>query len=397
VFLATLQGLISASGHNFAHLKYILILLIIAMASTPPMSPREPGFEIKTKHKEAIRQLYKRAKFPIERLMAEYHLGKSTICKILSYDAPERARPTRTGRPQLLSDARVDEIIEYLSSSWDNRVLNFVELQKQLGLECTPGTLEFRLKQRGYYRCTACQKPYLTADQVIARFLWAIAHIFWHIEWFKVLWSDEVTFLVGGRTVKQKVTRKKGERNHPTCIQHQLHRGHTTPVNAWGAIGYGYKSPLIFVHGTGKTGALKQSDYLAQILEPHIQSILETFAEITHQLQPSVEPLFIEDGNPAHGHKSTNNCCQRFRTKHGIILMPYPSTSPDMNPIEKCWRYIKQALHRRRKQPTTVAEMEAAVTEEWERIPQEWINDLISKQEYWVTVLMERHGWSTPN
>ena len=98
------------------------------MASTSPMSPREPGFEIKTKHKEAIRQLYKRAKFLIERLMAEYHLGKSTICKILSYDAPERARPTRTGRPQLLSDARVDEIIEYLSSSWDNRVLNFVKL-----------------------------------------------------------------------------------------------------------------------------------------------------------------------------------------------------------------------------------------------------------------------------
>ena len=78
--------------------------------------------------------------------MAEYHLGKSTICKILSYDAPERVRLTRTGRPKLLSDARVDEIIEYLSSSWDNRVLNFVKLQKHLGLECTPGTLEFRLK-----------------------------------------------------------------------------------------------------------------------------------------------------------------------------------------------------------------------------------------------------------
>jgi len=41
--------------------------------------------------------------------------------------------------------------------------------------------------------------------------------------------------------------------------------------------------------------------------------------------------------------------------------------------------------------------MEVAVREEWERIPQQWINDLILKQEHWVTVLMERHGWSTPN
>lgn len=56
----------------------------------------------------------------------------------------------------------------------------------------------------------ACQEPYLTAAQVLARFLWAIAHIFWHEEWLKVLWSDEVTFLIGGRTAKEKVTRKRG-------------------------------------------------------------------------------------------------------------------------------------------------------------------------------------------
>ncbi|PVH69288.1 hypothetical protein DL98DRAFT_383181, partial [Cadophora sp. DSE1049] len=226
------------------------------------------------------------------------------------------------------------------------------------------------------------------------RLLWAIAHIFWTIEWLKVLWSDEVTFFVGGRTVKQRVTRKRGERTCPTCIQHQFHRGHTTPVSAWGAIGYGYKSPLVFVNGTGKKGAFKQMDYLSQILQPHIESIINAFAIVTHKLRPVglVNPLFMEDGNPAHGHKSKTNCCAKFRTVHGIILMPHPSTSPDMNPIEKCWRKIKQALHRRRKQPTTVAEMEAMVLEEWARIPQEWIDSLILKQEHWVNVLIERHG-----
>ena len=144
------------------------------------------------------------------------------------------------------------------------------------------------------------------------------------------------------------MTRKRGERTCETCIQHQLHRGHTTPVNAWGAIGYGYKSPLLFIHGTSKLGAFKQKDYLAQILQPHIQPILEAFAAITHRLRPLVEPLFMEDGNSAHGHKSTTNCCARWRTAYGIVLMPHPSTSPDMNPIEKCWRRIKQALHRRK-------------------------------------------------
>jgi transposase len=156
-----------------------------------------------------------------------------------------------------------------------------------------------------------------------------------------------------------------GDANGYTIPHTEFHRGHTTPVNAWGAIGYGYKSAPIFVDGTGKKGAFKQVDYLTQVLEC-LQLILEAFALITHQLRPAVEPLFMEDGTSAHGHKSTSNCCARYRTKHGIILMPHPSTNLDMNPIEKCWRWIKQALHRRQHQPTTKAEMRQAVLEEWE-------------------------------
>ena len=86
-----------------------------------------------------------------------------------------------------------------------------------------------------------------------------------------------------------------------------------------------------------------QKDYLAQILEVYLQPILEAFAAKTHELCPSAKPLFIEDGNSAYSHKSTGNCCAKWRTKHGIILMPHPSMSSDMNPR------IKQALHRRRR------------------------------------------------
>jgi transposase len=196
------------------------------------MPEHQKGFEILTKHKEAIRQLNGYAKIPIDRLMRRYKLGRTTVKQILAYDKPERARITRTGRPHKLSDQQVNDIIEYCSESWEHRILDYTLLHDELELTCSVKTLERRLKQRGYYRCVACQKPYLTAAQVIARLLWAIAHIFWHVEWLKVLWSDEVTFYVGGRTVKERVTRKRGERCHPTCIQHQFHRGHTTPVNA---------------------------------------------------------------------------------------------------------------------------------------------------------------------
>jgi hypothetical protein len=59
-----------------------------------------------------------------------------------------------------------------------------------------------------------------------------------------------------------------------------MHRGHTTPVHAFGAIGYGYKSPLLFITGSGKNSAFTQKDYLAQVLKPSIKAILADFEAI---------------------------------------------------------------------------------------------------------------------
>ena len=86
-----------------------------------------------------------------------------------------------------------------------------------------------------------------------------------------------------------------------------MHQGHTTPVHAFGAIGYSYKSQLIFIKGTGKNGAFTQENYLAQVLKPAIEGILAAFGAVTATL--GLEAQFMEDGNPVHGHKSTTNPC----------------------------------------------------------------------------------------
>ena len=87
----------------------------------PPITPpldfnHKLGYEIPMKYKEAIRQLYDFAKVPIELLMDWYHLGRSTIVKVLDYDKPEHTRRKR-GSATILSDKKVDEIIEYLLTS----------------------------------------------------------------------------------------------------------------------------------------------------------------------------------------------------------------------------------------------------------------------------------------
>jgi hypothetical protein len=84
-----------------------------------------PDYEILTKHKEVIRQLYKFAKIGLQQLEGHYDLTYTTIRKILEYDVPKRMRLTCTSRPQeSLNVQEVRDIIEYISTNHSIRVLN---------------------------------------------------------------------------------------------------------------------------------------------------------------------------------------------------------------------------------------------------------------------------------
>jgi len=58
---------------------------------------------------------------------------------------------------------------------------------------------------------------------------------------------------------------------------------------------------------------------------------------------------------------------------------------------------MKHRIHNRQYQPKNEAEMEEALFEAWDVIPQEFINKLILKQHFWVNELVKRRGWSIAN
>lgn len=128
------------------------------MTTTPPLLDFQhlPSYEILTKYKEAIRQLHWFSHVPVLMIQARYHLNESSIRRILSFDYLERRRPNRTSLAFLLLNVKVDEIINYLSESWEYRILNYNVLRAKLKLKCFISTLERRLKQRGYFRYMAC-------------------------------------------------------------------------------------------------------------------------------------------------------------------------------------------------------------------------------------------------
>ena len=156
----------------------------------------------------------------------------------------------------------------------------------------------------------------------------------------------------------------------------------------WGAISYNWKSPLVFLEGTGKKGVGGQ-DYYDQVLEPVVGPAFNGLLGYSGYEKGG---LYVEDHAPVHG---TRGLLVEAKQVLGIPLHERPSCSPDLNRIENVWRLLKQRIKARSRFPSTVAEMRAAVQEEWDKLePAQW-NKYIKEMPARIAQVHERRGMQT--
>ena len=89
----------------------------------------------------------------------------------------------------------------------------------------------------------------------------------------------------------------------------------------WGAIGWDYKSPLVFLEKlSGRKGVYSKA-YLQQVLEPIVFLLFDSLGP---------EYIYIEDGSKVHLGKA-----RLPRLQHRVRGFNWPPSSPDLNPIER--------------------------------------------------------------
>lgn len=125
-------------------------------------------------------------------------------------------------------------------------------------------------------------------------------------------------------------------------------------VMIWGAVGYNFKAPLVFLEGS-----VTKQVYLKECIDPNLRRLKANGR------------VFMQDNAPAH------TASRAYLEGKGVKLLAWPPHSPHLNPIEKVWALVHKEVSALR--PKTKAELISAVQKVWRDFKQATINGLVDE------------------
>ncbi|QRW15707.1 Transposable element Tcb2 transposase [Rhizoctonia solani] len=97
------------------------------------------------------------------------------------------------------------------------------------------------------------------------------------------------------------------------------------------------------------------------------------------------------DNDPKHTAKVT----QEWLNTQQLSVLPWPANSPYMNIIENVWDYLDHCGRMRHQLPMHANDLWAILQEEWECIPQAYIDKLYDSMTERVQEVIDRKGGNT--
>ncbi|GFX93545.1 hypothetical protein TNCV_1094851 [Trichonephila clavipes] len=74
---------------------------------------------------------------------------------------------------------------------------------------------------------------------------------------------------------------------------------------------------------------------------------------------------------------SSNTRCSGLSRQLGIQRLVWPARSPDLNPIENVWNALGRQVSGRNYPPTNKNTLIRALTEEWDKLPQQLLDNVV--------------------
>ncbi|GFX07547.1 transposable element Tc1 transposase [Trichonephila clavipes] len=191
----------------------------------------------------------------------------------------------------------------------------------------------------------------LTRQHRTARLQWCREHHNWtEQDWACVLFSDESRFSLSLDCRRQLIWRESGTAYRPENIQ-EKDRYPTCSILVWAGIMINGRMRLHVVANGTMTG----QRYIDEVLLPH-------------------------------------DCLD----SEGIQRLVWPARSPDLNPIENVWDAWGRQVAGLNYPPTNKNTLIRALTEEWDKLPQQLLDNVVQSMVRRVECCITLHGGHIP-
>ena len=302
------------------------------------------------------------------------HCSKTRVQRTMKLFAKDKAipLPLDIGRPKLLNQKLLLEICSlvlnnpHCSIEWIRKNIN-----EKLGICYSKGLISTAVHALRFQYKPPKRRQLLTEIQKRNRISFSYKALTTLTNFENIIFSDESRFCLGSDC--RWVWRRRGD--YPDDIFEDKTK-FQLGVMVFGAISKGFKSKLIFIEKS-----VDSSEYVRTLCASKV-------FELADSIIGKGKYVFMQDGAPAHKSKNVIKWL-RYRT---LLLHEWPSNSPDLNPIENIWGYMKRSLAVLN--PKNLEETKEYLIKIWDSISQEHIDKLIEGWRYRLMLVMLHSGES---
>ncbi|GFV95389.1 transposable element Tcb2 transposase [Trichonephila clavipes] len=212
-----------------------------------------------------------------------------------------------------------------------------------------------------------------------ARLQWCREHHNWtDQDWACVLFSDESRFSLSSDCRRQLIWRESGTAYRPENIQ-EKDRYPTCSIMVWAGIMINGRMRLHVVANGTMTG----QRYIDEVLLPHVRLFRGAVGD---------KFIFMDDNATCHRTLAVQDCLD----SEGIQRLVWPARSPDLNPIENVRDDLGTQVAGRNYPPTNKNTLIRALTEEWDKLPQQLLDNVVQSMVRRVEYCITLHGGHIP-
>ncbi|GFX05257.1 transposable element Tcb2 transposase [Trichonephila clavipes] len=177
---------------------------------------------------------------------------------------------------------------------------------------------------------------------------------------------------------RQLIWRESGTAYRPENIQ-EKDRSPTCSIIVWAGIMINGRTRLhVVVNGT-MTG----QRYIDEALLPHVRLFRGVVSD---------KFVFMDDNATCHRTLAVQDCLD----SEGIQRLVWPARSSDLNPIENVWGALGRQVAVRNYPPTNKNTLIRALTEEWDKLPQQLLDNVVQSMVRRVECCITLHGGHIP-